>query len=324
MGNEIKTRNPQWLYHSDYLTFGQGVKGWCASQVGEPDYPAHLVPDFEAKFDAFADAWAMWDDLNQEQGGKNDVYSNASKAIAKHLQLLKDVFPTTIDDPPVLAEFGLDRPVPRDRDDIYTMAKTCVDQWIEVIGGGVPPEYEPLAPDFDVLLSLFSAFETAKDEYLTTFNAAQQAQNDVLTTREACHEAERKIFNWYRARHKDANDEWWTGTWWGTASEQEPPAPELPVFPNPPLTFTLSLRPDGTIEVVWTGVAGATHMLLEKRKQGEIDWSLVMNGLPADPAEILPYIDPYISPGIWEYRMIPMNGDEHGMEIVAVIEVPEG
>ncbi len=102
------------------------------------------------------------------------------------------------------------------------------------------------------------------------------------------------------------------------------PDPELPVFPNPPATFTLSLRPDGTIEVVWTGVAGATHMLLEKRKQGEIDWSLVMNGLPADPAEILPYIDPYISPGIWEYRMIPMNGDEHGMEIVAVIVVPEG
>jgi len=102
------------------------------------------------------------------------------------------------------------------------------------------------------------------------------------------------------------------------------PDPELPVFPNPPEIFTLSLRADGTIEVVWTGVTGATHMLLEKRKQGEIDWSLVMNGLPADPEEILPYIDPYISPGIWEYRMIPTNGEEHGMEIVAVIVVPEG
>ena len=109
-----------------------------------------------------------------------------------------------------------------------------------------------------------------------------------------------------------------------TEGDPEPGEPELPVFPNPPLTFTLSLRVDGTIEVVWTGVTGATHMLLEKRKQGEIDWSLVMNGLPADPAEILPYIDPYISPAIWEYRMIPMNGDEHGMEIIAVIEVPEG
>ncbi len=109
-----------------------------------------------------------------------------------------------------------------------------------------------------------------------------------------------------------------------TEGDPEPGEPELPVFPNPPVTFKLTLRVDGTIEVVWTGVAGATHMLLEKRKQGEIDWSLVMNGLPADPEEILPYIDPYISPGIWEYRMIPMNGDEHGEEKIAVIEVPEG
>ena len=171
MGNEIKTRDPWKLYHNDYLTFGQGVKGWCASQVGEPDYPAHLVPDFEAKLDPFAAALASWDDLNQEQKGKNAIYTNTATAIAKHLQLLKDVFPTTIDDPPVLAEFGLDRPVPEDRDDLYTMAKTCVDQWNSVIGGGVPPEYAPQEADFNVLLSLYSAFSTAKAEYLTTFNA---------------------------------------------------------------------------------------------------------------------------------------------------------
>jgi len=307
MGNEIKTRNPQWLYHSDYLTFGQGVKGWCASQVGEPDYPTHLVPDFETKFDAFATAWARWDDLSQEQKGKNAIYTNTATAMAKHLQLLKDVFPTTIDDPPVLAEFGLDRPVPDDRDDVYTMAKTCVDQWNFVIGGGVPLDYAPLEPDFNVLLSLFAAFSTAKAEYLTTFNDAQQAQNAVLTTREACHDAERKIFNWYRARHKDPNDEWWTGTWWGTSSGEEPPAPVWPDWPGP-VEASAEQIDEGLVRLTYSGLNGGKTLRIDRLKQGDADYVLVTQGLPLDdPEEVMPFDDNHLDKKKYTYKLTPFD-----------------
>jgi len=92
-----------------------------------------------------------------------------------------------------------------------------VGHWVDITGGGVPPEYAPLEADFVALQAMFTAFETAKSEHFAAMNAAQEAQNDVLTTREACHEQERKIFNWYGARYSDPKDEWWTGTWWGTS-----------------------------------------------------------------------------------------------------------
>ncbi len=221
-------------------------------------------------------------------------------------------------------DFGVEGSKPRDRDGMIAEGKKMVETNQRLVDDGSP---YALPEDF------FADLETKTHALGAAINAHALELNERLTVGEAkIAERDRgdrllsNAFNWLVALYgEDAN----ILLEFGMVPKSQihtpgQPDPELPVFPNPPATFTLSLRADGTIEVVWTGVTGATHMLLEKRKQGEVDWSLVMNGLPADPAEILPYIDPYISPGIWEYRMIPMNGDEHGMEIVAVIVVPEG
>ena len=128
MASDLKTRDPSKFYHKDYLGFVENVNDWCASQVGEPDYPSHLAPNLAAAILVFRNALLLWGDLNEDQQGKNEVFTLASTAVAKQLQLLKDVIPTTIDNPPVTAEFGLDRKVPEDRDELYIMAQTCVSQ----------------------------------------------------------------------------------------------------------------------------------------------------------------------------------------------------
>ena len=218
MADGIKTRYPSKLYHTDYFTFATNVSVWCGNHAGDPDYPAHLATGFSVKVTALGAALDLWDGLNQAQKGKSAIFTERSTVIAKQLQLIKDLLPTTIIEPPVLADFGLDRKIPEDRDDLFFVAQTCVGHWVDISVPAVPPEYLPLESDFVALQAMFAAFEAAKAEHFAAMNAAQEAQNDVLTTREACHEQERKIFNWYRARHSNTQDEWWTGTWWGASS----------------------------------------------------------------------------------------------------------
>lgn len=108
-----------------------------------------------------------------------------------------------------------------------------------------------------------------------------------------------------------------------TEGDPEPGEPELPDFPSICEIFKLSLRPDGNMEVVWSGINGATHVVLEKRLEGEPDWILLIDGLPVNPDELAPFIDPDVTPGMWEYRITVYNGDVAGESKIATIEVPE-
>ncbi len=276
--------------------------------------------------------WASARVTADTEGGQDDVayqlyhekFDEATKTYAENKELLIAIIGDLKKNDEIVEEYQIKGRIPITRGGL----KTAIEDWKKTHDALTAAGDARVIPD-----PLVTEMVILKDEFDNLWRAAIREKDEAVDATKAKEDLFREDCDKFRivfrlakiALGPDNSDlrllgfvpssEIWT---------PGQPDPELPVYPNPPETFTLSLRADGTIEVVWTGVAGATHMLLEKRKQGEIDWSLVMNGLPADPAEILPYIDPYISPGIWEYRMIPMNGDEHGMEIVAVIEVPEG
>ena len=214
----IKSRYPDRDFsHRPYLLWLQRVYAWLLTQVGESDYPAHEVGDLPVLIDALETALNNWEALHGIATDRSKFYTDASDALRKQLQLLKQIIPTVVD-PHVMASFGLDKSLPDSRDELGGVAEICIMHWNEVIGGGVPVEYQPLEPQFNALITLYGDFETMRTNYYDSYNIAQQAQDDVIAAREACHAKERDIFNWYNGFHPDSEAEWWTSTEWGTSS----------------------------------------------------------------------------------------------------------
>jgi len=213
-----KTRYPAHeLSHADYYGWICRVRNWLNTQIGKPDYPAHLVSDLAALIDDFKAAMNEWNALRHSVGGKRKVYDATFKALYKQVAMVKKLLPLLNLDEPVMGRFGLIGRIERDRDRFSGRAQGVVNEWNELCDPDPPPEYEPLAEELDKLVDLNSAFVAARKEYYETLNASQQAQNLVLTTRAACHKVERKIFHWYRAHHPKTRGEWWTATEWGTS-----------------------------------------------------------------------------------------------------------
>ncbi len=236
----IKSRYPDRDFsHRPYLLWLQRVYAWLLTQVGESDYPAHEVGDLPALIDALETALNNWESLNGVASDRSKFYTDAADALRKQLQLLKQIIPTVID-PHVMGSFGLDKSLPDSRDELGGVAEICIMHWNEVIGGGVPPEYAPLQPQFNALITLYGDFEALRTNYYSSFNLAQQAQDDVVAAREACHAKERDIFNWFKGFHQNSEGEWWTSTEWGTSSGGgsggggEEPQPGGNTFPNVP------------------------------------------------------------------------------------------
>ena len=306
MANEIKTRDPQAkLYHKDYLTWINNTVVWLGTQVAEPDYPAHLAPDLAPLIPPFAAALDSWHVLNELAIGRNEIFTNIFDALRDQLQLIKESLPTVADEPPVLAEFGIDAALSRDRDEFYIQAKAANDHWAVV---SAEPQFAPLVADFGIFTGLYADFVAAKENYYTTFNASQQAQNDVLTTRAAIHECEREIFGWYRARHKNGTDEWWTATWWGTTSGgEEPPAPEWPDWPGP-VEASAEQIDEGLVRLTYSGLNGGKTLRIDRLKQGDADYVPVTDGLPLDdPEEVMPFDDNHLDKKKYTYKLTPFD-----------------
>ena len=231
----VKSRYPDRDFsHRPYLLWLKRVYAWLLTQVGESDYPAHEVGDLPALIDALETALNNWEALHGIATDRSKFYTDASDALRKQLQLLKQIIPTVVD-PHVMASFGLDKSLPDSRDDLGGVAEICIMHWNEVIGGGVPVEYQPLEPQFNALITLYGDFETLRTNYYDSYNIAQQAQDDVIAAREACHAKERDIFKWYNGFHPDSEAEWWTSTEWGTSSGGgEEPGGEVPKLPDAP------------------------------------------------------------------------------------------
>jgi len=100
----------------------------------------------------------------------------------------------------------------------------------------------------------------------------------------------------------------------------QPPL-DWPDWPGPAETFTASIIEPGVVELVYSGVKESTIGWLHRRKVGIVDWTLVADDLPMNAEDIVPFRDYDVLPATWEYRFIPMRGDEHGEASYAIIEV---
>lgn len=99
------------------------------------------------------------------------------------------------------------------------------------------------------------------------------------------------------------------------------PEPWLPPWPGPAETFTAVLIEPGVVELVYSGVQESTMGWLYRRKPGTEDWILVAEDLPMNAEDIIPFRDYGVPPGTWEFRFIPMRGEEHGEPSYAIIDV---
>jgi len=213
-----KSRYPAHEFsHADYLGWICRVRNWLNTQIGKPDYPAHLAGDLAGRIDEFKAALSEWNALRSAVGGKHKVYDAAFKALYKQVAMVKKLLPLLALDEPVMGEFRLIGRIERDRDHFHGRAQGVANKWNELCSPDPPVEYEPLKSELDKVVELFDDFDSARKDYFATLNTSQQAQNLVLTTRTACHKAERKIFRWYRAHHPKTTGEWWTATEWGTS-----------------------------------------------------------------------------------------------------------
>jgi len=319
-----KSRDPSKLSHDDLVTWSKDEVDWLADHAADPDLTPRAA-DFPVLSSAYEDAYNA--EIEPEQSAPllhkqledlDDVLIDVLRLLRVRIPLLPDV------EEPKLAPFGLGDDVPTDWDKLVSVATVCREHWLDISGGGVPPEFAAVEVNMAAMLSASDTFITKHAAYRAAIGDKQDAVAYKNECRDALLECEREIFHWYRAAHPDGDDIWWRSTPWGTVSgEQEEPEVPLPDFPSICEIFKLSLLASGNMEVVWSGINGATHVVLEKRLEGEQDWILVIDGLPVNPDELAPFIDPYVTPGNWEYRITVYNGDEAGESKIATIEVPE-
>ena len=232
----IKSRNPQRLSDSDYISWFREIVQLKATEEADGTWPAHLTTDLAALLLVFEAAY-------QDYQLKSDyvvreatpALDDATKPLFLRIRSLKEALPTLFGgDKTVLAEFGIATVVPVDRDDLYNMASICVNHWNEIIVPTVPPEYLPVEPMFIAMQAEYLAFCTVRDAHIDATRKAEAAQNLKLEEREACNDAERLVFHWKRALYLDTGHQYWTATPWGGGSGgEEPEEPGGNPWPNP-------------------------------------------------------------------------------------------
>ena len=316
-----KSRFPQQLGWEDFLSFMRELIMWLASEAGNPDHQPTLQAGLVDKvndYEAALTTYMMKKDLAPEQRKLKD---SAVKELRVALTRIKDSLPVFFDDPDVLGQFGIAGSIETDEDELYIQASGCMGHWAMV---SADPEFAPLVPDFDAAQAAFDDFVAKRETYTLTFQAMQGAQNDMEELRIPIQEQERTIFDWYRSRHPDANDPWWTDTPWGTSSQQgEEEA--LPPWPGPIESYELEyLAPVDMVKHTYTSCQDAETCRIEIRPEGIPDWDPVIEGLTMIPEDIIPYRSPSPGPGRWEYRITPINeGGEYGEGLIGRVEIPE-
>ena len=251
------TRKPYKLDYKSYLTWMREFAKWLLAHVGDADYPLHIVPSvaaFSALIDTFQAVLGPYDNLIQLAKAKNKLYKTAFENIYDKLKQIKWALPTIADDPDILALFNLAGELPDDRDDMFITAQNALNYWATV---AADPLFAPMVADFSALQVLFDDFVAAREAYFNTDNERETKQNELLAAKEALDTTEREAFTWYRSRHTDGNDEWWTGTEWGTVSEGSGGAPATNPFPNPLTGLNAVVNELGHISVKADAQSGA-------------------------------------------------------------------
>lgn len=238
----MHTRKPYKLDYQTYLTWMREFVKWLTAHSGDADFPSHIVPDvsaFEALIDAFEAILGPYLNLIDLAHARNKLYTTAFENVYDKLKQIKWALPTVADDPDVLALFSLAGELPDDRDELYMTTQNALNYWATVSGD---PLFAPMVADFTTLQTLFDDFIAARESYFNTDNDREARQNELLAAKEAIDEIERECFQWYNSRHPKGDDEWWTGTEWGTTSggAEEPTGP---VHPAAVANLTVGLNP---------------------------------------------------------------------------------
>ena len=212
----VHTRDPLSLAYNDYKGWIrlEALK-WFGDHSGDADFPSHILGgliNFTAKIDAYDAAFAPYFSLIDLANARNKLYSTAADNLVEKLQQIKYALPTIAPDPEILALFNLASKIPTDRDLLQVVAENALTYWATV---AIDPLFAPVVGDFVALQSLYDDYIAAQANFIATDDQREATQNLVLSTRAACHEIERKVFTWYRSRHTDGQDEWWTNSPWG-------------------------------------------------------------------------------------------------------------
>lgn len=242
-----KCRYPVNLGLNDFLTFMKDFLQWLADEVGKPDYRASVVAGLDVKFAALETAIVQYSTLKSHVPELHKLLEEKGKAIRTALQSMKTLLPVFFPDPAIVGEFGLAVEIKLDFDDLYVIGQSCMTHWDEV---SADPAYAEVAPDFAELQVVFDDFVAARTEWVTADQALDEAQNTILATRADCEEQEREIFNYYRAKHPNPKDEWWTDSPWGRTGESGGPSPEIGVP-----THLTAVFGEHDVRITWDPVA---------------------------------------------------------------------
>ncbi|MCD6502515.1 hypothetical protein J7L01_07920 [bacterium] len=315
----IKARRPDRLGYTDYISFYLELIDIRGRLIATGEWPMHLDTDLTGLRDELTDAYADYEGKRQHLvKTATPTHDAAALKVYKRIRSLKLLLPTIFGgDETVLTEFGINEKVPSDKDDLFIMAKNCLDHWNELCDPAMPPEYAPVAGFFTEYATEFADFEAAHEAHIDATREKEIAETLVDVKREACHVAERLIFSWFRGIHLNPEEKWWEDTPWGTSSGGgEEPGGELPELPAAPTGFAVELR-----------MEPSPFMLISCDDYGEHSgFDILRAETPADvteppemPGELffqntgLPLMDGEINPGMkYWYQIRARNGEEVG------------
>ena len=172
-----KTRIPQRLGHADYGKWFEQMFDFKAREVAAGTWPVHLDANLSNLHSEMWDAWDDYDRLNNElRKTTYKAYDDAATPVLKRLQSMRELLPTLFDgDEAVLGEFGISREIPRDKEDLFTVASGCIEHWNDITNPAVPPEYLPVEAMFAEFIVEYDVFQAAYTAYIAKTRDVEEA-----------------------------------------------------------------------------------------------------------------------------------------------------
>ena len=213
----IKSRDPNNLKHSDYVSWFLEFLDTRGRLIASGEWPMHLEVDFAGLYDVYKNAYADFEAKEQYLVIEaTPAHKAAAKKVFLRIRSFKQLLPTLFGgDETVLTEFAINEAIPSDKDDLYIMAKNCIDHWTELCDPAMPPEYAPVEAFFTEYATEFADFEAAHEAHIDATREKEIAETVADETRAPCHAAERLVFHWFKGIYLDSKDPWWADTMWG-------------------------------------------------------------------------------------------------------------
>jgi len=246
----VKTRRPYRLSDDDFDTFcWVDMKQFLAGPNSQPNRPDHLVANFNSKAEDFHDKLDEYREARQIRNNSTSAFVNAVDEIRKKLRWMRMALPTlTPGSEEIIEPFGLDKDIPADNDEMKNYADAVFAHWLTV---RTDPLYAPFVGNINALASLFAAYESAQVTQNSAQEEASLLQNEKEEIRLELEDMLKSLMDWYRIYYKDYEDEYWTQTPWGKASQEGSGAP-----PGIPQNLAAAIEGED-VRLSWSAVEGA-------------------------------------------------------------------